>query len=430
MPTSLAELKSLFMEGIDYANSHATFFAPANPKLTEFQKLAVSKASDLNQFMTAVTLVNGALLNAFEAPVPHADGSLVTHFKFGEGNTEWYFIVGIFAEFAFVFCPMRVEIAPPAVVRKKYRNPADAVVWNAFGGFGFRGSQTWTKLPFNWLQGKYSSKPGSFRMDVENDGVSVKFAMVENHVFRFAISFGDTKLSAEVIAKGPPLPMAPKGCLNCGKYGLQSKYYSRSYCQVTANLNIADKSWAFSKGYGWIDHQSFYIGQGSSAVSNLMWNSLRVILKQRRLVWLWSYVQDFETNTQYMITTLVDPDKFAAGKEYKPTCNVYRTDRVELSVKGCKLVVGPTVNDQNFDYPLAYSITLPSKKQVTLKVEYGYGAMPNFTRLDSWEMPAVLYDSQGREIGYGVVELNGVTPPDLQSKRVIANLAPEAVATL
>ena len=127
MPTSLSDLKSLFVDGLDFANSRATFFAPANPKLSQFQKLAVSKASDLNQLMTAVTLVNGALLNAFEPPVPHADGSRITNFKFGEGNSEWYFIVGVFAEFAFVFCPMRVEVAPPAIVRKKFKNPADAV---------------------------------------------------------------------------------------------------------------------------------------------------------------------------------------------------------------------------------------------------------------------------------------------------------------
>jgi hypothetical protein len=430
MPTSLSDLKSLFVDGLDFANSRATFFAPANPKLSQFQKLAVSKASDLNQLMTAVTLVNGALLNAFEPPVPHADGSRITNFKFGEGNSEWYFIVGVFAEFAFVFCPMRVEVAPPAIVRKKFKNPADAVVWNMIGGFGFRHSQTWTKFPFNWLQGDYRSKPGHFSMALSNEEMYVNFAMIDNHVFKFTVAFGDTKLTAEVVAKGHPLPMAPNGCLNCGQYGLQSKYYSRSYCQVSANLIMADKSWLFTKGHGWIDHQSFYIGQGSSTVGNLAWNSLRVILKQRKLVWLWSYVQDFETNTQYMITTLVDPDKFATGKTYKPTCNVYRTNRVELSVKGCTLRVGPTVKDQNFDYPLEYIITLPSKKQVALKVEYGYGVVPNFTRLDSWEMPAVLYNAQGNEIGFGVVELNGVTPADVQTKRVMANLAPEAVATL
>jgi hypothetical protein len=131
-----------------------------------------------------------------------------------------------------------------------------------------------------------------------------------------------------------------------------------------------------------------------------------------------------------MITTLVDPDKFATGNKYKPTCNVYHTDRVQLAVKGCTLIVGPTVKDQNFDYPLEYSITLPSKKQVTLKAEYGHGVVPNFTRIDSWEMPSVLYNAQGLEIGYGVVELNGVTPPDVQMQRVIANLSPVAVKVL
>lgn len=430
MPASLAELKSLFAEGLDYANTHATFFAPANHELTEFQKLAVSKASDINQLMTAVTLPNSTLLNAFEPPVPHADWARVTNFKFGEGTSEWYFIVGIFAEFAFVFCPMRVEVAPPPVVRKKFRNPADAVVWNTIGGFGFRHAQTWTKFPFNWLQGEYASNPGSFTMALDNADMSVHFTMVDNHVFRFKVSFGDTTLAAEVVAKGAPLPMALNGCLNCGKYGLQSKYYSRSYCQVSADLKIAAKSWTFSNGHGWIDNQSFYIGQGRRVAGNLVWNSLRVILKRRRLVWLWSYVQDFETSTQYMITTLVDPDKFATGNKYKPTCNVYHTDRVQLAVKGCTLIVGLTVRDQNFDYPLEYSITLPSKKQVTLKAEYGHGVVPNFTRIDSWEMPSVLYNSQGLEIGYGVVELNGVTPPDVQMQRVISNLAPAAVKVL
>jgi len=63
-------------------------------------------------------------------------------------------------------------------------------------------------------------------------------------------------------------------------------------------------------------------------------------------------------------------------------------------------------------------------------VVYGFGAHPNATRLDSWEMPAVLLDSTNREIGNGLVELNGTTPDDVHAKRLVKNLSPDAVKAL
>jgi hypothetical protein len=32
--------KRCLWEGLDYGNTHATFFVPANPRLSKFQKLA------------------------------------------------------------------------------------------------------------------------------------------------------------------------------------------------------------------------------------------------------------------------------------------------------------------------------------------------------------------------------------------------------
>ena len=142
------------------------------------------------------------------------------------------------------------------------------------------------------------------------------------------------------------------------------------------------------------------------------------------------YIQDRESSTQYMIVQPITPQKFKTGNVYKAACNVYKTNRVYFNVKGTLVRIGATVRDQDFDYPLEYQVTLPSKKQVTLRVVYGYGAHPNATRIDSWEMPAVLLDSKNREIGSGLVELNGVTPDDVHAKRLIANMSPEAISEL
>ena len=131
-----------------------------------------------------------------------------------------------------------------------------------------------------------------------------------------------------------------------------------------------------------------------------------------------------------MIVQPITPQKFKTGNVYKAACNVYKTNRVKFAVKGATVRVGKTVLDQNFNYPLEYHVTLPSTKQVTLKVVYGYGAHPNATRIDSWEMPAVLLDSKNKEIGNGLVELNGTTPDDVHAKRLVANLSPDAVRFL
>ena len=445
-PLSLEQLKRLFLEGLAEANANATFFVPANKPLSDFQTQAVREAKDLNEFMTAVTIVNGAWRNAFRPPHPHDDAEKVTAFRFGEGHTEWYFIAATFKEFAFIFSPMRVEVAPPAVVARYFEGePQRAVVWNLFGGYGFRGSTSWTEFPFTWLQGDYSTGPQSFSLKASGQGLQMYFTMTKNRIFKFTVLFGGKNLTAEVTAKGPPLPMAPGGCFNCGKYGLSSTYFSHTDCDAQAYIsesptepgNPGDRIEG-TDGQAWIDHQTFAIGQGKNGVMNLVSNSVRVLFK-KPLAWLWMYIQDRSDATQYMITTVVDPLKFARGATYKPICNIYHNQSVALNVKGAKVTVGATLNGSDFNYPLEYKVTLPSGKEVRLVVSYGYKAVPNFTRIDSWEMPALLFDSgqasgqasgQGREIGRGVVELNGVTPEKEQVRRILDNLPPQVVRKL
>lgn len=426
MPT-LSEWKALFAEGLDYANKHATFFAPANKRLSKFQKMAANTATDMNEFMTAVTIRNSAWMNSFDPPLAlkHAP----TNYRLGEGHTETYMVVGTFDEFAFLFCPSRMEVAPPAVVDKWFGDPSEGVVWNLFGGFGFRGGEKWIPFPFRWLQGEYSSTANGFTLSVKEGDMTLYFELRERDWFAFSVEFGTTRLSGQLHALGPPLPMAKDGCFSCGKYGLQSKYYQRTDCDVSANLRIAGANYEFRNGHGWIDHQSYYVAPGRSLVGNLVGNSLFVLVKQK-LSWLWMYIQDRETATQYMIVQPITPQSFKTGKVYKAICNVYKTDRVYRNVKGATVRVGETVNDQDFNYPLEYHVTLPSKKQVTLKAVYGYGAYPNATRIDSWEIPAVLLNSQNREIGSGLVELNGTTPDDVHAQRLIANLSATAVKEL
>jgi hypothetical protein len=437
-PLTLEQLKTLFLEGLAYANANATLFVPANEALSAFQTNAVMAAEDLNQFMTAVTIVNGAWRNAFRKPQPHDDAEKVTAVLFGEGHTEWFFISATFNEFAFIFSPMRVEVAPPAVVERYLKNePERAVVWNLFGGYGLKGSSEWTEFPFSWLQGDYSHGPGSFSLNAQGQGVAMQFSMSGNRTFRFTVRFGEKQLEAEVVAKGPPLPMAPAGCFNCGKYGLSSTYFSYTDCSARAQIteafsSDADRRIEGTEGHAWIDHQTFAIGQGKNGFMNLVGNSVRVTLG-KPLAWLWMYIQDRSDATQYMITTVVDPLKFASGVTYKPICNIYRSHlgQVDLNVKGARVTVGKTLNNgSDFNYPLEYKVTLPSGKRVRLAVAFGYKAVPNFTRIDSWEMPALLLSDTNQEIGSGVVELNGVTPVREQVRRIVENLSPKAVQHL
>jgi hypothetical protein len=434
-PLSLNQLKKLFLAGLADANANATLLVPANEALSAFQTRAVIAAEDLNQFMTAVTIVNGAWRNAFRKPRPHNDPEKVTAILFGEGHTEWFFIAATFKEFAFIFSPMRVEVAPPAVVSRFLKNePERAVVWNLFGGYGLRGSTTWNEFPFAWLQGGYSHGPGSFSLNAQGQGVAMNFSMSGNRTFRFRVRFGNKQLEAEVIAKGRPLPMAPGGCFNCGKYGLSSTYFSYTDCHARAWIteDPTTRRIEGTNGHAWIDHQTFAIGQGKNGFMNLVGNSVRVTLG-KPLAWLWMYIQDRSDATQYMITTAVDPLKFASGVSYKPICNIYRSHlgEVDLKVKGAKVTVGKTLDSSSdFKYPLEYKVALPSGKRVRLVVAFGYKAVPNFTRIDSWEMPALLLNNDNQEIGSGVVELNGATPIREQARRILDNLSPKVMRHL
>lgn len=316
----VSRLASLFVKGLEHASAHSTFFVPANKELIRMQTKLARSSTTLNELMTVANMKNSAFWNTFRPPTPlNAQDSIP--WQFGQGYTGWYFLVGNCKDFAFVICPFRVELAAEQVVAAEGFTQSEAVVWTVLGGVGRRGG-SWHAFPRTFFQCE------SDGYNIETQDPAFSFSMrfdKDARSFDVELSFAEHELKTTFAPRGPPLPMAPNGCMNCGSYGLSSMYFSHPDCAVTATWTRGGQGKTLD-GRGWIDHQTFFIGQSHNIVTDLIGNAVNLILA-KPLAWLWMFIQVGEA--QYMLTTLVDPKGFKAGNRYDiKICNAYTKDSV------------------------------------------------------------------------------------------------------
>ena len=440
-------IKALFAKGIQHAKDHfPSGLFSRNDALCDYQLSLVNKAQDLTTLMNAIGLPNPVLQTAFKGPKSIPRGSEIQYnpMQFGIGNVGWYFNYGVAGDTCFVMSVTRNEIAPPCVIEEEKIDPSEAVRWTIGGGFGKVGGP-WYNFPGEAIYMKYS-QPTFSTFSLVGGGTQITNAMFSTRQadpslpdtnpmqFTMSINFispADNKphsLSVEMISNAPPVPNVPNSCGGCTN-NLGSMYYSFTDMDI---LLTADSS-KEQTGKGWIDHQLFKKGIPRSLMAQAQASVLNTLLRPISGGWLWFAIQDYESDTQYMLC------HFFITKFYKDAIklnenipmqlvNVYKKGqthfsptRTDMDTSDLEVKMVKTINVNGLDLPAEYNIILPGGKPVIFTLasspdQYLVPAAP-------YENPALLYDAadtgKTKPIGIGIIEANGYFTNDESAQRYI-----------
>lgn len=432
----LSSLKTLFSKGLDYAKKKekGNWFYGQYDDLCNFQLSLANKATDLSSFMNALWLSNPILASAYDAPSAICQGCEILHndVQFGVGNIEWYFYYGICGDYGYNLNFIKAEIAPPKIIEEMKIAPSEAVRWIVLGGFGPVGGNVWYSLPPEWLYLTYkkptTSPPYNPSVIDKNDtfilqgsGDSVKKVILEvtginaNVDVSYIDQTGTQRsLMLQMMGQTSPSANFPNSC-ECG-YGLGTLYYSNTNMIVSLSI---DEGKTTLSGNGWFDHQLIKGGipkgkyiQALSTVSNM--------LKPKKSTgWLWFAIQDYQDDIQYMLMHLFGTKTYVEDiklnenipmdiinvyhnglVKFKPNDSIFSSDNLKVI-----LLENKTVGPFNINLPSKYKITLPTGKEVILKLATAPNIYP--VAHAPYETPAYLYDiTETTQIGVGLIEAN------------------------
>lgn len=410
----LQGVKDLYKKGVKYAkDNYSSIFFTRDDELFDYQLTLVDHAKDLNTVMNTIWLPNQTWQNSFKPPQPICSGCELSHtgMQFGVGHLEWYFFSGVTESYTFNICFFKHEIAPPDVVDI---DPSEAVRWIIQGGYGDRGG-TWHSLPPEWLYLKYNKLSYStFTLEGGNDKISAKLSSLKPMNFEIELNFDNQNIKISTSANTPPLPNFKDACA-CSQ-DLGTFYYSYPDNDVTfyKDNNI-------SNGKGWIDHQLTKNGVPKSIYIQALIASLN--LQSKSAGWLWTIIQDFTTDTQYMLIYFFGKKYYSESVELDKiidfqVVNVYKDGTVDNSpVHKPQIKMIETFNHRGINLPKKYSVKFPHNRQAYLEI----ASNPNIytMNVESYETPAILYDDKGDIIGSGLIEANVYYDNDYFAKNLL-----------
>lgn len=425
MTLSLDQLKDLYKKGMEYARTKDFLLYSSNTSLCDYQLSLALQAKDLTTFMNAVWIPNPQWSNLFNAPKAVKCGTEIqyTGIQFGVGSLEWYFFYGIAGDYCYNLSFFKQEIAPPHIVKSLGIDPSEAVRWNVVGGCGKISDQSWYNINSEYIYMKYTQPSYStFTLEGSGEGITVLLSSVSPMKFNIALTFKDRDTKANhtlnviMLANSPPSPNFPNAC-ECG-LGLGTMYYS--YTDVSSIISL-DSPNTFT-GTSWIDHQLVKPG----IVNNWYWRALstvqNVISKNKTAGWLWTSIQDWESGIQYMLVHYFGK-KYYIEDVFENTIipfqliNVYKKGETyskdEIDTEDFSCVMTETIGG----LPKKYKIVLPGGKNVMLSI----ATSPNIYNTPgmSYECPAILTDSSGKQIGIGLIEANLYITNEVFAKRLI-----------
>jgi hypothetical protein len=443
-------IKALFAKGLDHAKQ--TFpegLFSVDHDLCDYQLSLVNKAQDLTTLMNAIAIRNVTLSTAYDGPKPVCSGCEIQYnpVQFGVGNSGWYFNYGVAGNLSFVFSLGRIEIAPPKVVREQGLPPSEAVRWGLGGGIGI--GDTWYNFPAEIIYMNYA-QPSYSTFSLVGSGNTLKNVTLQNaqansllptaNPLQFSMSATFTSptdnkehsMSVTMISNTPPVPNVPNSCGGCSD-NLGSLYYSYTDMDIILTIDGAVQT-----GKGWIDHQLLKTGVPRGLMAQAQASVINTLLRPVSGGWLWFAIQDYESDTQYMLC------HFFASKFYKDDIkmnedipmqlvNVYKKGvthfkptRTDMSVSDLKVKMVKTINVNGLALPATYNITLPGGKNVVLTL----ASSPDqyLTPYGSYENPALLYgaDDLTKPIGIGIIEANGYFTNDEYAQRYISSAGGDA----
>lgn len=434
----LNAVKALFSQGLEYAkaNFSSPFYSVDNT-LCDFQNNLVQSGQDIDSVMNGIWMPNITFANAFTTPKPICTGCEIQHtnVQFGIGNLGWYFIYGVCGELIFNFSLFRLEMAPSYVVNQNNIDPSEAVRWKICGGFGTTGANAvWYTVQPEWIYMKYTTNSvTTFSMTGAGNNIGATFESPTPMNFAFTLAYNDTNkvlhnLKITMSANAPPSANAQNSCM-CTN-GVGSMYYS----YTDMNCTIVADSVALQTGKGWIDHQLVKSGLYDSVYVQAVSTVVNTFVKNVSKGWLWFAIQDYQSDVQYMFlhffgTKFYQDDIALNANIPMNLINVYqqgvtsfmpKTSDMDSSRTKVRLVETVYVPSVGLNLPSKYNIVLPSGKSVVLALAGGVNVYP--TVQAPYENPSILYDTNGNQIGIGLIEANGYFTNDVLATRWLTQL--------
>lgn len=449
----LPTLKQLFQKGIEHAKKkYSSLFFSRDDKLCDYQVTLANKTTDINSFMNALWLSNTTLANAYNQPKSVCNGCELSHtdVQFGIGNIEWYFYYGIAGNIGFNLNFVKMEIAPPEVVDEMGYEKSETVRWIVLGGYGEIGGTAWYSIQPEWIYMKYDrptvSPPynpsnntpySTFNLMGQGNTISANLLVENGLLYTIILSYTDTtgakrNLSIELQANTQPSANFPGAC-ECG-YSLGSFYYS--FPDMGMKLSI-DQGKTVMNGNGWMDHQLIKAGVPNNMYVQAL-QTLSIMLGNNKSTgWLWFAIQDYESDTQYMLTHLFN-NKFYYDDIKLNTninmdiINVYKRGVPYFKPQGViidgliinssdtrvEMVENNVVGPFGLHLPSKYKITFPGGKKVVFKIATAPNIYP--VAHAPYETPAFLYDeTETKQIGIGLIEANWYFTNDQLASRLL-----------
>lgn len=343
-------------------------------------------------------------------PLTNPDPKAATCMKFGGAPLAWYFLYGQYSHVKYSVCYtlmiFKMELACPDVVSKSEFLASDAAVWSLSGGVGIRDRQhssdektNWYSIPFNICRGKYKcGKNNTFSLSFNTDDVNYlqifEFKSTQSKRQRrrspqdevtaprnFSVNlkfktYPDAnfnnkchpiKIRSSFNSEIEPSFNGPNGCVPCIG-GVGSNYWSYTRMSTSLSLKIPELQADFKNGLGWFDHQWM---QGDY-IPNGFVRFLNKLKKPKTIRWIWLNLQFFESQTQWMISEMVDgPLTVGTVIDQPGVVNLYdgKGAHYALSEKDIKcsvevMEVSSTtsfINKRSMYFPCKYRIGLSTK---------------------------------------------------------------------
>ena len=414
-------LKKVAQERVALIKKDSGIFTPYNPIAMKIAGDAIDKATTLNELGAAFLLLPNNSIGSYPIAPLTGKPQDTTLFQFEQGTTGWYWgyatyrdqpSVGKVANIMYYI--IRIDIGTPKI-RKKYNLPlGSTTIYSISLGAGF-GKGSWRYSPYAMCRGKYViNGPQAFEFEAQNeDGtVLVSFGSdKKSFSLDFSCKVKDNKFSTSTVFKKIKDARfnAPNGCAPCVA-GDGTLYWSYTQLDASSNITVNDRTLAFTKGDGWLDHQ-WMRGNDPLQLGVKIMTNISQLKKSvgglGRYVWLNVHLSDVE----FMVTAFPPQStRISKGQTYAAQFIAYPSAKPTSFKNKTVMTFEETTVVDGVTFPTVISVTLPgpdgAEKYTISSIPYGNCVTLDLTGNLHWSGSASLSDSKGNSPGTGFIELN------------------------
>ena len=361
--------------------------------------------------------------------------------QLAQGNIGWYWCYGTLEEWSFIFYLIRIDLAPPNVLKNLNYKLGEGTVY--FVSIGIGNPNEWHYSPYTVIKGEYSCIQGSQVFTGSDTSVSLSSdSLIINSSFQ-SVQNKSCKMNVTLKKILPAYLNAKNGCSPCiGGAGTNYWSYPAMNFQTDSLLSIGNDNIRLSKndGIAWLDHQwlSSYPIQPMSQI--LL--SIERIKKPPgsplgKYIWLTLHIGF----VHYMITAFPEIEKKASNdKIFSVILGVnssinamytkYTSKNVTYNNSDCKLEVLEMTNPiaqkdakgniiGHVQFPHVYKIILGNNIYILDGKYYGECVTTDLTGNLHYSGSGIL-SQKNKQVGTGFMEANQFQNKEMYSKTTLS----------